>query len=281
MSKNEQHDPDGTPSGEDVGRIREKAISFDETPEENGSTSEAGASAAAATAYDGASPSGKRKGAPAWLAVASVVILVAGLAAVIWQGTEYYHARQDQKLSESRDEVLDVASQVVINSMSFSKDTVDDDMARLREDSTGAFLSQQDEYADQIKQTITDQGATTRAEVSNSAVSAIDLDLGTATVVMVYTATSERKDLPGVSGRQAARVELQREDDRWKVSDLVPVGSQVPVGDSSQSVQDLGGADPSATPSSGAAAPSSSASPSGSAKPTSSAPATTTTSGGK
>lgn len=248
------------------------------------------AEAGSAAGEANAEPKKKGRALP-WLAAASVVILAAGIAGVVWKGIEYSHARQEQHMSEVRDQVLDVASQVVINSMSFTKDTVEQDQQRLREDSTGAFLAQQDEYADQIKQKITEQSATTKAEVSNAALTAVDDDLGTATVVLIYTASSERKDMPGVSGRQAARVELQREDDRWKVADLVPVGVQVPVGDSSQSVQELNGAQSGAQGSgadqgSGAsAAPSSAAKSSGapasSAAPTSSkAPASSTAKSG-
>ena len=181
-----------------------------------------------------------RRGAPKWVAVASVVILVIGVAAAVWQAIGYFQDRSDKNAAALRDEVIDVASQVVVNSLSLSADTIDEDQERLRADSTGEFLRQQDEYAAEIKETVTDQGATTSAQVSNAALSEINDDAGTATVLLVYTAQSERKELPPVSGRQAARVELVREGDDWKVADMVPIGAQVPVGESSDSVQQLG-----------------------------------------
>lgn len=181
----------------------------------------------------------KRGGVPAWVAVLSVVILVIGVAGAVWQAIGYFQDRSDKNAAALRDEVIDVASQVVVNSLSFSADTIDEDQERLREGSTGEFLAQQDEYAEQIKQTVVDQGATTSAQISNSALSDIDEDTGTATVLLVYTAQSEREELPPVSGRQAARVELIREGDQWKVAELVAIGAQVPVGESSEGVQQL------------------------------------------
>lgn len=181
----------------------------------------------------------KTRGAPKWLAVLSVVILVIGVAGAVWQGIGYFQDRSAKNAASLRDEVIDVASQVVVNSLSFSADTIDEDQERLRADSTGEFLKQQDEYAEQIKQTVTEQGATTSAQISNSALADLNEDTGTASVLLVYTAQSEREELPPVSGRQAARVELIREGEDWKVAELVPIGSQVPVGESSESVQQL------------------------------------------
>lgn len=181
----------------------------------------------------------KKSGAPKWLAVLSVVILVIGVAGAVWQGIGYFQDRSAKNAASLRDEVIDVASQVVVNSLSFSADTIDEDQERLRADSTGEFLKQQDEYAEQIKQTVTDQGATTSAQISNSALVDLNEDTGTATVLLVYTAQSEREELPPVSGRQAARVELVREGEDWKVAEMVAIGSQVPVGESSESVQQL------------------------------------------
>ncbi|HJE89494.1 MAG TPA: hypothetical protein K8V11_00600 [Dietzia timorensis] len=181
----------------------------------------------------------KKRGAPRWFAVLSVVILVIGVAGAVWQGIGYFQDRGDKQAASLRDEVIDVASQVVVNSLSFSADTIDEDQERLRADSTGEFLKQQDEYAEQIKQTVTEQGATTSAQISNAALADINEETGTATVLLVYTAQSEREELPPVSGRQAAKVELIREGDDWKVAELVAIGAQVPVGESSESVQQL------------------------------------------
>jgi Mce-associated membrane protein len=208
-------------SGHDVGENRENR-------EDGGDASSAGGEGAK-----------KRGGVPAWVAVLSVVILVIGVAGAVWQAIGYFQDRSDKNAAALRDEVIDVASQVVVNSLSFSADTIDEDQERLREGSTGEFLAQQDEYAEQIKQTVVDQGATTSAQISNSALSDIDEDTGTATVLLVYTAQSEREELPPVSGRQAARVELIREGDQWKVAELVAIGAQVPVGESSEGVQQL------------------------------------------
>lgn len=223
----------------------EKSFKFSKSSKDKKKSGDDGdVDAAGAEEKDGAKTAGgkgstKRGGVPPWVAVLSVVILVVGLAGAVWQAIGYFQDRSDKNAAALRDEVIDVASQVVVNSLSFSADTIDEDQERLREGSTGEFLAQQDEYAEQIKQTVMDQGATTSAQISNSALSDINEDAGTATVLLVYTAQSEREELPPVSGRQAARVELIREGDQWKVAELVAIGSQVPVGESSEGVQEL------------------------------------------
>ena len=201
------------------------------------------------------------------------MVLVAG-AIVFVVGLVRHH--EAETLADHREEAIGVASQVLVNAYSFDHENVQKSLDALKQDSTGDFLQQQDQWGPDVRKRVEDQKAVTKATVNNAAVEDFDDDGGTARVLFVFTAQSEREKLPSVTGRQAAVVDLQRVDDAWKVSGVTPVGVIVPVGDSSASVQGLGGA---AGGGGGSAAPSSAAktpAPSSKAPASSPAPASKT-----
>jgi len=171
--------------------------------------------------------------------VLSVVVLVAGLAALGVFGTRYVQARQDQELATERETVSEVASQVIINAFSFDHRSVDDSLAQLAEASTGDFLAEQQQWASDVRNRVVEQKAVTTATVSHTAVESIDPDAGDAAVLVVFTAHSEREGQDDITGRQAMRVDLTREDGTWKADAVNQVGVTVPVGTSSRSVQEL------------------------------------------
>ena len=70
----------------------------------------------------------------------------------------------------------------------------------------------------------------TEAVVSNTAVAELDDDEGTASVIVVFTATSVREGEEDIAGRQAMRVDLAWEDDQWKATEVSQVGVTVPLG---------------------------------------------------
>ena len=176
------------------------------------------------------------------LPVVSALILVAGLVVL---GLGVAHSRGVERTARDRDAAVDVASQVLINAYSFDYRDVDSALDTLREASTGEFLDQQQQWSTEVKDRVVEQKAVTSATIGNAAVEEFDDDAGTAKVLFVFTARSERAELPPVTGRQAAVVHVTRIDDSWKVSQIVPVGVVVPVGESSASVRDL--QDPTAT----------------------------------
>ena len=176
------------------------------------------------------------------LPVVAALVLVAGLV-VLTLGV--LHSRDAETTARQRDAAVDAASQVLVNAYSFDYRDVDSAMDALREASTGEFLDQQQQWSTEVKDRVEQQKAVTSATIGNAAVEEFDADAGTAKVLFVFTARSERAELPPVTGRQAAVVHVVRIDDSWKVSQIVPVGVVVPVGESSASVRDL--QDPTAT----------------------------------
>lgn len=180
-------------------------------------------------------------GVPTWLAIVAVIVLVAGLAVLGVFGWRYAEARSAQEVATERDSVSDVASQVIINAFSFDHDSVEENLENLAGFSTGDFLAEQNQWAEDVKNRVLEQKAVTTATVSHTAVSSLDRDAGEAGVLVVFTAHSEREGQEPITGRQAMRVDLLREDGDWKASAVNQVGVTVPVGSSSESVQGLEG----------------------------------------
>lgn len=190
------------------------------------------------TATDTGTDSG-RGPVPTWLAVISTVVLVAGLAVLGVFGWRYAEARSAQNVATERETVSEVASQVIINAFSFDHRSVDDSLSALADASTGEFLAEQEQWAEDVRTRVVEQKAVTTATVSHAAVESLDLEAGDAAVLVVFTAHSEREGQDDITGRQAMRVDLTRVDEQWKADAVSQVGVTVPVGGSSQSVQDL------------------------------------------
>lgn len=189
------------------------------------------------TDADGAAHSGGS--VPKWLVVVAVVVLVAGLATLGLFGARYLQARSAQEVAQTREDVADVAAQVIINAFSFDHRDVDESLEHLAAASTGDFLAEQEQWADDVRARVTEQRAVTTATVSHTAVESLDRDAGDAAVLVVFTAHSEREGQEDITGRQAMRVDLTREDGQWKADAVNQVGVTVPVGQSSRSVQEL------------------------------------------
>ncbi len=176
---------------------------------------------------------------PAWLIIVAAVVLVAGLAVMAVSVVRYVSEPSGQEIAQDRDAASDAARTVVENAFSFDHRSVDDSLAMLEESSTGDFLTEQKQWAEDVRTRVLEQKAVTTATVSNVAVESLDLDAGDAAVLVVFTAHSEREGQEDITGRQAMRVDLTLEDGRWKADAVNQVGVTVPVGQSSQSVQDL------------------------------------------
>ena len=181
---------------------------------------------------------------PRWLAVVAVVVLVVGLAVLGVFGWRYAEARSAQNIATERDQVADVASQVIINAFSFDHQNVDASLEELASASTGDFLAEQEQWAEDVRTRVVEQKAVTTATVGHTAVEELDSDAGEAAVLVVFTAHSEREGQEDITGRQAMRVDLTSVDGQWKANAVNQVGVTVPVGQSSQSVQDLELPDP-------------------------------------
>lgn len=192
---------------------------------------------------DDADAEPRRKGFRWWVAALAVLVALASCAAAGWQGYEYVQDRREQHRAELRDELTDLASSVFISTMTLSPDTLDTQLGYAEDNATAGFKSQIEQYKEQIRQALTDEGSHTDAQVTNAAVSELDEANNSATVLMIISANWYRDDQLTAASRQAMRVVLERVDDNgeqvWKVADMPAVGPSVPIGPSSESVQEL------------------------------------------
>lgn len=185
-------------------------------------------------------PDGDSRGGTRTLALVSVLVLVAGLAVLGVFGVRYLQDRsQVDEITEQREAVIATASEIVGDVFSFHHEDVDASLEKLEANSTGPFLTEQRQFSDEVRQRVEEQKAVVNATIMNTAVSELDTDEGTASVLVVFTATSEREGEDDITRRQSSVVELVWEDDMWKASEVNQVGVSVPVGASSESVQGL------------------------------------------
>lgn len=188
-------------------------------------------------------PDDDRGGGTRALAVVSIVVLVAGLAVLGVFGVRYLQERSGvDEIEEQRQTAIAVASDIVNDVFSFHYEDVDASLERLEANSTGPFLTEQRQFSDEVRERVEEQSAVVTATISNTAVAELDVDEGAASILVVFTATSEREGEEDITRRQSSVVNLAREDDRWKASEVFQVGVSVPVGASSESVQGLEGA---------------------------------------
>lgn len=174
------------------------------------------------------------------LAIVSVVVLVAGLAVLGVFGVRYLQERsQVNEIVEQREAVIAMASEIVHDVFSFHHEDVDASLEKLEANSTGPFLTEQRQFSDEVRQRVEEQNAVVEATIMNTAVSELNVEEGMASVLVVFTATSEREGEEDITRRQSSVVELVWEDDRWKAAEVNQVGVSVPVGTSSEAVQGL------------------------------------------
>ena len=184
-----------------------------------------------------------RKSRTRTFTVVSALVLVVGLVILTVFGVRYLRERDSvADVVDARESAIVTASEVVQTVFSFHYEDVDASLTRLEESSTGNFLTEQRQFSDEVRERVEEQKAVVTAEISNIAVSELNIDEGMASVIVVFTATSEREGEEDIVRRQSSVVDLLWEDDRWKAAEVNQVGASVPVGVSSESVRALEGA---------------------------------------
>ena len=142
--------------------------------------------------------------------VVAALVLVIGLVILAVFGVRYLRERD----SVARESANVTASEVVQTVFSFHYEDVDASLTRLEEISAGNFLTEQRQFSDEVRKRVEEQKAVVTATISNTAVSELNIDDGTAAVIVVFTATSEREGEEDIVRRQSSVVDLMWEDDR-------------------------------------------------------------------
>ncbi len=150
-----------------------------------------------------------------------VVLIIAGLAIAGTYGWQWYQERQ---VSQARDEAVAAARQTVVNFMSISAGSVDRDMQRVLDGSTGDFHNEFGRGMQQVKTTVVENKVTSRAKVLYAGYVTGDSDSATVLVAMDATVRNARSP-DGRLSHYRIQVDMARDkQEHWLVSRLVFVG---------------------------------------------------------
>lgn len=169
-----------------------------------------------AAAGDG--PAGRRTGRllrPLALALAVLLVLLAGAAAYLW-----FTRPEDSAVStDDYAEVLQAARSAVVDFTSFDYLTLDDDIAQIRGITTGDLQDEAVKQLDDNRQTITQSESTVNTEVVAAAVTAADADHATVLLVIQSTQKNNTSDQAQVT-KYRIQATLEKHDGRWLLSGI-------------------------------------------------------------
>lgn len=150
------------------------------------------------------------------LAVAVMVVAAALVAVATLMLVKLNDANADE---DSRQAALTVARQVAVDLTTVSKDSAQQDVNRLMGVATGSFKDQFAQLSDTFRKVVQQASVSSKGTVAEAGVSSVDGD--TVTVLTAVTATVQNSDAPSGEQRQyRMKMQLQRDGDRWLVSDL-------------------------------------------------------------
>lgn len=132
--------------------------------------------------------------------------------------------RPDQLTDESaRQVVLQAASEGTEALLSYSPDTVQDDVAAAKARLTGDFLTRYGEFADTVvTPAAQDRGITTEANVARAAVASMRPEEARVLVFVNQVTTSAERPTPALA-TSSVIVTLVRDGGRWLISDFSPI----------------------------------------------------------
>lgn len=151
-----------------------------------------------------------------------VVLLLACAALTTWLYFSWY--RPDEQVDAGASAaVLDAARQGTVAMLSYTPETVDDDLALAKSHLTGDFLSYFEDFARDVVAPASKQKAlTTAADVVGAAV--VDLHPDSATVLVFVNQTSTSKERPDPSmTASSVQVSLSKVDGNWLIAKFDPV----------------------------------------------------------
>jgi Mce-associated membrane protein len=155
----------------------------------------------------------------ALLAALAVVLVAASVALGV---TVAGHLRDRDALDAARDAALTAARQEIVNLDSLDHTTIDADLKRVVDGSTGTFKDQFTRAQADLKSLIVQRKSVSSGAVLSSGVVRADTD--TATVLVAVDRTvKDSSDTTGAVAHDRWRVDLEKHGGRWLVADLQPV----------------------------------------------------------
>ncbi|MFQ6398904.1 h domain protein [Nocardia sp. KC 131] len=153
------------------------------------------------------------------LAVAAIIVIVAGIVGGI-NGFRYWDDRQSE---QSRAEAVDAADRTVTAMFTYDFKTVDTELPKAADQLSPSF---RDDYLKLIKQAIApgakEKQLTVKATTEASGV--VSADRSRAVVLMFLNQVTTSQESPqGTSTGSRVRVNLDKSDDHWLVSQVTPI----------------------------------------------------------
>ncbi|HEY9313229.1 twin-arginine translocation pathway signal [Williamsia sp.] len=154
--------------------------------------------------------------------VAAASLVAASLVTVA--ATYYFlYAPDNHTDSGAKESAMTAANSGTVALLSYSPDTLTDDLAAAKTHLSGEFLAYYTEFTEKVVAPAAQENAVdTQAEVVRSAVSDISESSATVLVFINQTTTSTDKPDPALTA-SSVRVTLTKADDTWKISAFDPV----------------------------------------------------------
>jgi len=170
------------------------------------------------------------RGRPAILTVLVVLALVAALASAAWYGTRWASdALAGDSTAQVRDRALADARQAAINLTTVNSADVAGTLANWDSVVTGDLATQFAASRSQLEQQITTNPGNTQVSLVNAALSALDVNAGTATALIFADVTSSRSSGQPLAQRFALTMAVQRTDAGWKAAGLQSLAQNAPA----------------------------------------------------
>jgi len=145
--------------------------------------------------------------------------VLAGLALAVFAGVQAYVAAST---ADARADALDAAKTRVPVLLSYDKATLDEDLDRAMDQTTGSFADDYEKILTEVVEpTAKRRGISTEASVSAAGVVSGDRDEVVVLLFLTQTTTA-KGDRSSVSGSRV-EVTLKRAGDDWKIAGLEPV----------------------------------------------------------
>ncbi|MGW7518094.1 hypothetical protein ACWGJ2_21155 [Streptomyces sp. NPDC054796] len=154
---------------------------------------------------------------------------VAALALTGWSGWSYARAAAEEDLAygKARDTVLEQGSAHVARLNSIDGTQVREGLREWRAAATGPLLDELKRTGERSGKVLQQDGTSTRATVTEAAVTALDTRAGTATLIAALRVEATPREGEATTDRKRFEAGLARTSDGWKIDALtaLPVGA--------------------------------------------------------
>jgi Mce-associated membrane protein len=159
-----------------------------------------------------------RRGARLLAALAALLLLLALSLGYVVKGQRDDRAR----LTDARNDALTAGRQLIVNLDSISAATIDRDLTRVLDGSTGKFKEQFERAKDQLKALVVQRKTVSSGRVLSAGVVRADAESATLLVAADRTVTDTTSP-QGQVGHDRWKVEMEKRGGKWLVAELEPV----------------------------------------------------------